>query len=132
MNETLIRNMKFFDKTIADVVLSMNPMMICMCEVGENKNPLSEEQMQQVAAQGISAWKGAATEHIQLRSMFTTGAPYMTIYIDGPIRCSDHRILHDLHPARGEARTAQIFVCSLGAESIDVVNVHAPSGRQQF
>ena len=88
--------------------------------------------MEQVAAQAVSAWTDAATEDIQLRSMFTTGAPYVTIYIDGPIRCSDHRILHGLYYAGGEARTAQTFVCSFCGESIDVVNVHAPSGTRQL
>ena len=77
----------------------------------------------------IKAWTDAATEHIEVRSMFTAGAPYVTIYIDGPIQCSDHRILHNLYYAGGERRTAQTFVCSFpSGESIDVVNVHVPSG----
>ena len=67
----------------------------------------------------------------KLRSMFTAGAPNMTIYIDGPIGCSDHRILPDLYDAHGELRPAQTFVCSSPCGgSIDVVNVHAPSGSQ--
>ena len=44
----------------------------------------------------------------------------MTIYIDAPIRCSDHRILRNLYNAQGEPRTAQTFVCSSPCcESID-------------
>ena len=133
MNRTLNTNMKVLATTIADVVHNMSPTMICMCEVGETTHPLSEEQLQQVATQSISTWKDAATGHIQLRSMFTKGAPYVTIYIDGPIRCSDHQILHGLYYAHGQARTAQAFVCSLpGGESIDVVNVHAPSGERKL
>ena len=122
-------NMRLLATTIAGVVRQMNPTMICMCEVGETKHPLSEGQMLQVVAQVEWAWTGAATEDIQLRSMFTAGAPYVTIYIDGPIRCSDHQILCKLYHAGGERRTAQTFVCWFpSGESIDVVNVHAPSG----
>ena len=110
---------------------TMNPSIICMCEVGETKHPLSETQMLQVATRSVSAWQDAATEHIQLRYMFTTGAPYMTIYIDGPIQCSDHRILHNLYYAAGKPRDAQTFVCTLfDHESVDMVNVHAPSGNK--
>ena len=130
MHNTLIRNMKLLATMIAGVVRNMNPTMICMCEVGESNDPLSQEQMQQVADKVIRVWNGAATGHIQLRSMFTEGAPYLTVYIDGPIRCSDHRILHNLYDAQGEPRTAQAFVCSSPCcEGIDVVNVHAPSGH---
>ena len=95
MKRTLKTNMDVLKKTITDVAQNMKPTMICMCEVGD-RNALSEDEMQQVADQSIRAWKDAATEHIQLHSMFTTGYPYMTIYIDGSIRCSDYRILHKL------------------------------------
>ena len=71
--------------------------------------------MEQMATETMDAWKDAATEHVRLRSMFKTGFPYMTVYIDGPMECSDHRILHGLYDAGGEPRTAQTFVCSLGA-----------------
>ena len=110
MNFKLNKNMKLLTNTIAGVVCNMNPTMICMCEMGETKNPLSEEQMLQVVDEVISAWKHAATEDIKLRSMFTAGFPYMPIYIDGPTRCSCHRILHSLYHAGGEPRTAQTFL----------------------
>ena len=46
----------------------------------------------------------------------------------GTATSADQRILHDLYHASGQASTAQTFVCSCpGCESIDVVNVHAPS-----
>ena len=73
--KTLNANMKLLGKTIANVVRNMNPTMICMCEVGEATNPLTLEQMQQVSYQSMHAWKGAATEHFELRSMFQVGAP---------------------------------------------------------
>ena len=78
--------MKTLGNTISNVVREMNPTVICMCEVGGEKSPLTEEEMQQVADQSIHAWKEAATEHFELRSMFEVGAPYMTIYKDGPIQ----------------------------------------------
>jgi hypothetical protein len=132
MKRTLKTNMDVLKKTITDVAQNMKPAMICMCEVGD-RNALSADEMQQVADQSIRAWKDAATEHIQLRSMFTTGAPYMTIYIDGSIRCSEYRILRNLYYADGEPRTAQAFVCALpDGEGVDVVNVHAPSGGKKL
>ena len=42
-------------RTIEGVVRNMKPTMICMCEVGETKNPLSEEQMQQLENRIMSA-----------------------------------------------------------------------------
>ncbi len=101
---TLDSNMKLLAETTEGVVRNMNPTMICMCEVGETKYSQSEKQMQLFATRIMSAWRDGATEHIQLRSMFTTGSPYMTVYIDGPIRCSNHRILHNLYDADGEPR----------------------------
>jgi hypothetical protein len=139
--KTLNTNMKRLGKTIANVVQNMNPTMICMCEVGEATIPLTEEQMQQVSDQSMHAWKeaatehfkGAATEHFELRSMFQVGAPYMTIYKDGAIQCSCHRILKDLYNAGDLPRTAQTFLCrGPGDVTVDVINVHAPSGKQKL
>ena len=120
-------DMQTVANTITGVVRNMNPAMICMCEVGLATIPLTEEQMQQVADQSMHAWKEAATEHFELRSMFQVGAPYMTIYRDGP---SCHRILENLYYAQGEPRTAQTFLCcGPGGVNVDVINVHAPSGK---
>ena len=108
MYATLDANMQKLANLIKNIVNNMNPTVICMCEVGEVKHPLDSGQMQKVADAAILAWKVAATEHIQLRSMFTTGAPYITLYINGPIQCSEHRILRNLYQARdGLPRTAQ-------------------------
>ena len=130
MYATLDANMQKLANLIKNIVNNMNPTVICMCEVGEVKHPLDSGQMQKVADAAILAWKVAATEHIQLCSMFAKGAPYLTVYIDGPIQCSKHRILRDLYTtAHGEPRTAQTFVCTLpSGDSMDVLNVHAASG----
>ena len=81
MNATLDANMQKLANLIKNIVNNMNPTVICMCEVGEVKHPLDSGQMQKVADAAILAWMDAATEHIQLRSMFTTRAPYITLYM---------------------------------------------------
>ena len=54
----------------------------------------------------------------------------MTIYQQGPIQCSGHRILRNLYPAQGQPRTAQAFLCTgPGGVTVDIINVHAPSGK---
>ena len=125
--------MKILGNTITNVVQEMNPTAICMCEVGTEKIPLAEEEMQQVAHQGIHAWKETRTEEVEIRSMFEVGAPYMTIYKEGPIQCLEPRTLKDLYYAHGETRTAQTFLCR-GPDNItvDVINVHAPSGKRKL
>ena len=71
--QSLHDNMETLGKTITNVVRNMDPTMICMCEVGQVMTPLTEEQMQEVEHQITCAWKGAATEHFDLRSMFQSG-----------------------------------------------------------
>ena len=129
MHRRLNANMKKLATTITDVVQKMNPRVLCMVEVGLAGHPLSEAQMQQVADEAMRAWRDAATEHIELSSMFTAGAPYITIFVCGAFQCSDHRILRKLYDADGRPRTAQAFVLSApGGDSIDIISVHAPSG----
>ena len=82
--KALDRNMKILGNAITNVVHKMNPTAICMGEVGGEKSPLTEEEMQQVADQSIHAWKEAVTEGLEIRSMFQVGAPYMTVYIECP------------------------------------------------
>ena len=55
------------------------PRPCCMCEVGD-KNAWTDQQMSEVANQCISTWKRAATEHVNLGTMYQTEAPYMTMY----------------------------------------------------
>ena len=131
-NKTLETNMMLLGWTIARVVRNMKPAMVCMCEVGEASNPLTKEQMQQVADRSMQAWRDAATD-VQLHCMFEVGAPYMTIYIDGSVQCSCHRILKGLYKAQEQPRTAQTFLCCCpGGVTVDVINVHAPSGKQEL
>ena len=73
--QSLQDNMETLGKTITNVVRNMDPTMICMCEVGQVMTPLTEEQMQEVEHQITCAWKGAATEHFDLRSMSKWESP---------------------------------------------------------
>ena len=127
----LRKNMRILRQTIAGVVGNMKPAMICMCGVGEAGNGLTGEQTQQVAEQTKDAWRDAATEHVGLLvHMFEVGAPYITAYDVKRVQCSGHRILTDLYPAEAQPRTAQAFLCCGPGEcTVDVINVHAPSGN---
>ena len=130
---TLAKNMRTLGKTIAGVVRNMKPAMICMREVGEAPVPLTEEQMQQVADQTTDAWRDAATEHVGLHCTFQIGAPYMTVYNVNQVQCCGHRIFKDLYPVQGQPRTAQAFLCcGPGGGTVDVINVHAPSGKRRL
>ena len=79
----------------------------------------------------ITAWSHAATEHLDLRYMYTVGGPYLTLYRCDQIVCSCHEIMEDVYDANGKARASQKFLCashqSPGA-SLDVINAHAPAG----
>ena len=86
-------NMQLLGGTIHGVVCNMKPAMICMCEVGEASQPLTQEQMQAVENQTLQAWRDAATEDVEFHCMFEVGSPYMTIYDANQVQCSDHRIL---------------------------------------
>ena len=56
----------------------------------------------------------------------------MTMYQQGPIQCSGHRILRNLYYT-GQPRTAQTFLCTgPGGVTVDIINVHAPSGKQKL
>ena len=128
------RNLRILERTIGGVVRHMDPAVVCMCEVGEAKCPLSPGQLDAMAATGIRAWAAAvpgAAKAQSLRSFFEAGAPYVTIYDDRVVQCTGIRTFRELYQAGGEPRTAQAFLCvGPGKECIDVINVHAPSGKR--
>ena len=130
MYRTLNANLTKLNNTIVAVVREMKPAIIMLCEVGDSKNQLSQQQMEQIEDQVISSWNAAATEHVSLCALWEQGAPYMTVYNSKVIECSEHRILRNVYLVDGDGpRSAQTFVCKLPCgKSIDVVNVHAPSG----
>ena len=120
------------NRTLQRIVRDVNPTVICLCQESEFASPLC--QIQQLESGIMHSWIDAATEHwtdaatesIQLRSMFTAGSAYVTIHMVGLIECSNHQILHPLY-------SAQTFVCSLpDGESVKVINVHAPSGARRL
>ena len=128
-----LRNMRRLCSTIADIVQKMQPSILCMCEVGEVSNPLTQSHMEEVAATVEEAWEGAATERVRLKFFFTSGTPYMTAYDELQVQCEWNRVLWDLYPAGGEDRTAQMFLCrDPSGFTVDIINVHAPSGNMQL
>ena len=54
----------------------------------------------------------------------------MTPYNEFQVQCTEHRILRNIYTAQRKPRTAQIFLRrGSDGNSIDVINVHAPSGK---
>ena len=127
---TTKKNLRILGDTIEDVVLKMKPAMICMTEVGVFSQPLTGPHMEQVRDQVLETWRSAANGNARLRSMFKVGEPYMTVYDENQVHCSNHQVLKNIYKARGE-RSAQAFSCrGPGGDTIDVVSVHAPSGTE--
>ena len=102
------KNMNILHETIAGIVREIQPAMLCMCEVGEASNPLTDAHMQQIADTIEKAWQSAATEHVRLKFLFTADAPYMTAYNELQVQCTEHRIFRNLYSAQGQPRTAQV------------------------
>ena len=136
-NEASIRrNTTKLADTISSIVTSMKPAVICCCEVGEASNPMTKEQMSAVADTIRRAWEASATEHPVISFLFEEGAPYLTIWDGHQCKCSHGRILEKVYDVLGHQRNAQAFLCTMPGESdeecIDVVNVHAPSGKKKL
>ena len=71
-----------------------------------------------------------ATEDFRLRFLCIADAQYMTPYNELRVQCAKHRILRNLYAAQRKPLTAHIFQCrGPDGNSIDVINVHAPSGK---
>ena len=81
-----------------------------------------------------AAWKDAATEHVEPDIQFhdDTGGPYLTAWGEKQCDCRHFRFFWDVFRHK-DPRTAQLFLCSLrdaeDSNGIDVINVHAPSGK---
>ena len=130
------RNMTKLADTISSIVTSLKPGVICCCEVGEATNPMTKELMSAVADTIRTAWEASATEHPAISFLFKEGAPYLTIWDDNQCKCKHGRILENVYDVVGHRRNAQAFLCIMPGESdeecIDVVNVHAPSGKPRL
>ena len=130
------RNMTALADTISSIVTSMKPAVICCCEVGEAMNPMTKGQMSAVADTILTEWEASATEHPAISFFFEEGAPYLTIWDGNQCKCKHGRILENVYDVPGHRRDAQAFLCIMPGESdeecIDVVNVHAPSGKKKL
>ena len=85
------------------------------------------------------AWK-EAQDNLSLSVLYEKEAPYMTIYDSQKCTCRCSTILHDVYkPKVNEPRTAQHMLFQWNKDTSDIrnpevleiVNVHAPSGRNQ-
>jgi hypothetical protein len=112
------------------------PAVICFCEVGEVSSPLSEQHFNDLKYITSQAWIsfGAAAEHVEFFQ--TPGKPYLTAYRTDHVTCEHYSMLSNLYDAQRSERTAQHFLVTpagTGAEeSINVINVHAPSGTKKL
>ena len=57
------KNLKILADTTSSIVTNMKPAVICCCEVGTAKHPMTMEEMSAMAQAMREAWEGAATEH---------------------------------------------------------------------
>ena len=99
-------------------------------------DPMTNDEMSAMAQTMRQAWEGAATEHPTISFLFEDGAPYLTIWDDNRCKCTHGRILKKVYNVSRQQRTAQAFLCTMPGEGdeegIDVVNVHAPSGKPRL
>ena len=104
--------------------------------MGEVGIPLAATHFDDLQDLTRKAWtcRGVAAEHVEI--LQTPGQPYLTAYRKDRATCSGYRILSHLYAARGSSRTAQHLLATpvdTGAEeSINVINVHAPSGTTKL
>ena len=114
----------------------MKPAVICCCEVGTAMSPMTREEMSDMVQAMREAWEGAATKRPAISAIFKDDAPYLTIWDNNLCKCTHERILENVYTVRGHRRTAQAFLCTMPGdtdeEGIDVVNVHAPSGKPRL
>ena len=99
-------------------------------------NPMTLQQMFDLADTIRTAWEAAATEHPDIEVLFEVDAPYLTIWDGKCCECKRHQILENVYNVPGHRRKAQAFLCIMPGENdeegIDIVNVHAPSGKPKL
>ena len=130
------RNLTLLANTTYSIVTNMKPAVICCCEVGTAMSPMTREEMSDMVQAMREAWEGAATKRPAISAIFKDDAPYLTIWDNNLCKCTHERILENVYTVRGHRRTAQAFLCTMPGdtdeEGIDVVNVHAPSGKPRL
>ena len=109
--------------------------VMCFCEVGVVSIPLSEQHFNYLKDIIRQAWIpfGAAAEHVEF--LQTPGEPYLTAYRTDRVTCEHYSMLSNLYDAQGSERTAQHFLlkpATSSEDSINVINVHAPSGTKRL
>ncbi|MCH2143482.1 MAG: hypothetical protein MK077_10870, partial [Phycisphaerales bacterium] len=131
------KNLTLLADTTSRIVTNMKPAVICCCEVGTAMEPMTWDQMYAMAHAMQKAWeKAARSERPAISCLFVDDAPYLTIWDNNRCTCKHQRILKEVYNVPGHRRMAQAFLCIMPGESdeegIDVVNVHAPSGKPRL
>ena len=106
---------------------------MCLCEFGEVASPLTpdvvaglQELLRDVWTSHLLQSSGVRQTTDQLMFLHEPGEPYLTVYRQDLVQCTNHRILRQLYTARGEPRTAQAFhvapLDNLTLAGLEVVN----------
>ena len=119
-------------RTVNSIARDLAPAVLCLCEVGEVRSPLSTEHMQDLESIICANWPAAQDHGLQF--LYTVGEPYLTAYRPDLVSCTNHCILNHLYVVRGgDRRTAQHFLLAPkegNSPPVNVLNVHAPSGQK--
>jgi len=128
------RHRALWRSTTETLLRHFQPAVMCFCEVGVVTSPLSEQHFNDLKDITRQAWIsfGAAAKHVEF--LQTPGEPYLTAYRTDRVTCEHYSMLSDLYDAQGSERTAQHFLLKPATsteDSINVINVHAPSGTKR-
>ena len=99
-------------RTVNSIARDLAPAVLCLCEVGEVRSPLSTEHMQDLESIICANWPAAQDHGLQF--LYTVGEPYMTAYRPDLVSCTNP--LHPARPVRGVRRPAHGAALSFGAK----------------
>ena len=119
-------NMVIIEGTVRSIIQIHKPVVICFCEVGETDNPMTLSQMSAVSEVIEATWH-ELLQSTQLKSSFTQGYPYLTVWDSSRVDCFNFHITRCYEPQTW--RTAQLFGMRVGTLEVDMVNVHLSSGN---
>ena len=91
------KNLSKLANTTSSIVTNMKPAVICCCEAGEAKAPMTTEQFSEMAHAMRNAWEVAATGFPAISFLFEDDAPYLTIWDEYRCKCTHGRILKNVY-----------------------------------
>ena len=87
------RNRRLLDRTITSIVKEMKPAVICCCEVGQVRQPMTPPQIDEIMQTFRDAWRD------DISFLYEAGEPYLTAWDGNLCRCKHGRILRNLYKA---------------------------------